>query len=186
MIQKAEPQTRTRPGRLLLWFGLLSLLAVVVLVLTFPAVRQYRSVAWVEAQGGHVEFEETWLTSCLPDGVQGWLSDKGVLPAIESIIYVEFYATQVSDAGLFHLEGMTSLQALDLTQTKVSDAGLAHLRGMSSLDYLNLNGTQVTDAGLVHLKGMTSLQWIFLQETQVSDAGVTELQKALPRTTISR
>ena len=62
----------------------------------------------------------------------------------------------------------------------VTDRGLVHLKGLTSLQSLTLFGTQVTDAGLVHLKGLTSLQSLYLSGTKVTDAGVKELQAALP------
>ena len=57
-----------------------------------------------------------------------------------------------------------------LRHTQVSDAGLVHLKGLTSLQRLGLGDTQVSDAGLVHLKGLTSLQRLNLARTQVSDA----------------
>jgi Leucine-rich repeat (LRR) protein len=68
----------------------------------------------------------------------------------------------------------------------VTDEGLEHLRGLTSLQGLCLSGTQVTDAGLEHLRGLTSLQQIYLSGTQVTDAGEAELQRALPDLTIIR
>ena len=38
---------------------------------------------------------------------------------------------------------------VDLAGTEMTDAGLAHLIGLTALEGLNLGGTQVTDAGLV-------------------------------------
>ena len=64
--------------------------------------------------------------------------------------------TQVTDAGLEHLKGLTRLQSLDLSGTQVTDAGLEHLKGLTQLQWLSLEGTQVTDAGLEHLKGLTN------------------------------
>ena len=81
MNQQADTQTRTWPDRLPLWLALFTLL-VVVLALAFPAVRQTRRVAWVEAQGGEVYFEDRWLSSRLPATAHDWLADKGVLPVI--------------------------------------------------------------------------------------------------------
>jgi hypothetical protein len=36
--------------------------------------------------------------------------------------------TQVTDAGLKHLKGLTALQGLDLSRTKVTDAGVEALK----------------------------------------------------------
>jgi len=67
-----------------------------------------------------------------------------------------------------------------LADTQVSDAGLAHLKGLTALEVLHLFGTQVSDAGLEHLKGLTALKQLTLHGTQVSDAGIEELEAALP------
>jgi len=69
---------------------------------------------------------------------------------------------------------------VDLTFSRVTDGGLVHLKGFTSLKRLNLKGTRVTDAGLENLKGLTSLEMLRLQETNVTDAGVKKLQEALP------
>ena len=114
MNKETDTQTRTWPDRLPLWLALFTLL-VVVLVLAFPAVRQTRSVAWVEAQGGRVEFAESWLSSRLPATAHDCLADKGVLPVIQKIRAVNLSGTNVSDAGLVHLKGLTSLEWLSLS-----------------------------------------------------------------------
>ena len=69
---------------------------------------------------------------------------------------------------------------VDLYGTQITDAGLVHLKGLTNLQTLNLDGTKITDAGLVHLKGLTSLETLSLNRTKVTDTGVAELQKALP------
>ena len=75
---------------------------------------------------------------------------------------------------------------LGLWSTQITDAGLMHLKGLTNLEELGLSSTRVTDAGLVHLKGLTKLEKLGLVGTQVTDAGVAELQKALPKCRISR
>jgi Leucine-rich repeat (LRR) protein len=67
-----------------------------------------------------------------------------------------------------------------LSGSQVTDASLAHLTGLTALERLTLVATQVTDAGLAHLTGLTGLETLNLSETQVTDAGISELQKALP------
>ena len=102
---------------------------------------------------------------------------------------LELYFTddvQITDAGLVHLAGLTSLQGLGLSNTEITDAGLVHLSGLTNLQRLRLSNTEITDAGLVHLSGLTSLQRLALSETQVTDAGVAKLKEALPNWEISR
>ncbi len=67
-----------------------------------------------------------------------------------------------------------------LENTQITDAGLEHLEGLTKLEGLWLNGTQVTDAGLVHLEGLTKLEYLYLWNTQITDEGVKKLQEALP------
>ena len=71
-------------------------------------------------------------------------------------------------------------RTLDLGDAQITDAGIEHLKGFTSLSTLYLNNTQVTDAGLAHLKGLTSLRQIDLAGTKVTHAGIEELRAALP------
>ncbi len=79
-----------------------------------------------------------------------------------------------------------NLGGLNLSGTRVTDAGLEHIKGITSLKGLELNSTHVTDAGLEHLKGMTNLKELILTDTQVTNARVNELKKALPKCKIER
>jgi hypothetical protein len=75
---------------------------------------------------------------------------------------------------------------VNLSETQVADAGLEHLKGLTQLQDLRLQWTEVTDAGLVHLNGLTKLKWLDMNATKVTDAGVKDLQKALPKCKIER
>ena len=91
-------------------------------------------------------------------------------------VSVNLTKTQITDAGLVHLKGLTKLKGLDLDDTRVTDAGLVHLKGMTELTWLGLSETQITDAGLAHLTELTSLQELGLGLTQVTDAGLVHLK----------
>jgi len=88
--------------------------------------------------------------------------------------------SQMTDAGMAHLQELPLLRGLNLDGTQVTDAGLVHLDVLTRLESLSLKGTQVTDAGLVHLQGLTVLGAVDLNGTKVTNAGVQQLQKALP------
>ena len=94
------------------------------------------------------------------------------------ITSIDLRGTQVTDAGLVHLKGLTSLRLLALDGTQVTDAGLAHLQGFTNLDKLIIRDTLVTDAGLAHLK-VTSLKALYLGRTQITDAGLAHLNEEL-------
>ncbi len=93
--------------------------------------------------------------------------------------------TDVTDAGVWQLDGLTDLELLGLERTNVTDACLTHLGRLTALQNLFLNQTQVSDKGLVHLKGMGNLARLHLKGTKVTAAGVRELKKALPKVEIS-
>jgi internalin A len=69
--------------------------------------------------------------------------------------------TQVTDEGLKCLRALHRLQDLNLYYlyyTNVGDAGLEHVKGLTELQFLNLWGTKVTDAGMGHVKGFRQLE----------------------------
>jgi beta-lactamase regulating signal transducer with metallopeptidase domain len=106
------------------------------------------------------------------------------------------FHTQITDAGLAHLQGLTELRTLGLTNTRITDAGLKYLKdmkklktlimaetpigdagladlaGLTSLESLCINGTRVTDAGLVHVRQLGNLEALYLSQTSVSDASL--------------
>lgn len=88
--------------------------------------------------------------------------------------------TRIGDAGLAHLSELTELQALFLQRTKISDAGLVHLKKLKNLRRLNLSVTQVTDQGLAHLKSLEALTYVDLLWTRVTRDGVADLESAIP------
>ena len=93
-----------------------------------------------------------------------------------------------NDTGMVRLGDVVGFRfgvdELNLNHTQVTDAGLAHLQRKSNFRSLNLSHTQISDAGIECLKGLTNLQELDLEGTQVTAAGVKDLKKALPKTDI--
>ena len=88
--------------------------------------------------------------------------------------------SDVDDAQLMHLQGMTGMGFLDLSGTRVTDAGLVHLQGLEGLETLMLWDTAVTDAGMPLIAKLRSLRTLGLGNTAVTDAGLRHLA-ALPQ-----
>jgi len=99
---------------------------------------QAKAIAYITRAGGKVTIDEK-----SPD---------------KAVISVDLTQTNVTDAGLANLRGLSQLQSLDLAGTKVSDAGLEQLKALTKLTRLWLQHTKVSDAGLVHLKGLSKLK----------------------------
>jgi Leucine-rich repeat (LRR) protein len=178
LLAKLKPKRRWMQVSLRTVLVLVTLVCVALSMWVAPVERQRRAVAaiqeldgdfsYVKADPASEMFPITFLRRWLPPDY------------FYEIEYVNLSRSKVTDAGLAHLQGLTSLQGLVLDKTQVTDAGLAHLQGLTSLRGLYLENTQVTDAGLAHLQGLTSLQELYLNNTQVTDAGLAELRKALP------
>jgi hypothetical protein len=65
------------------------------------------------------------------------------------------------DDDLKVLRQLTTLGFLSLNRTQITDAGLAHLQGMRSLSGLFVVGTGVTEEGIAALKKATpTLQFL--------------------------
>jgi Leucine-rich repeat (LRR) protein len=204
----SEPKSRRIPKPI--WFGVVAVLMVVLSVFLsvwLPYHREQVAIREIERLGGRVFTEWDWDDpEWIEDGPE-WLRkifNDGWLSWFDRVRNVWLNETQVSDEGLKHLSGLTSLQKLWLQNTQISDEGLKHLNSMSNLiwlyldntqvsdeglksltslanlSWLALNDTQISNEGLKHLSDLTNLEILELQNTQVTDEGVKELQKALP------
>ena len=118
----------------------------------------------------------------------GKVTDEKLAPLkeLKDVYQVNLRGTDITDAGLANLAGLTSLVRLHLEKTKISDAGLVHLKPLANLEYLNLYGAPVTDAGLANLEGLKKLKKVFLWETKVTDEGCNKLKAAVPEIQITR
>ena len=80
--------------------------------------------------------------------------------------------TQIADAGLLHLVGLTNLRRFVLGSNALTHQGLVHLKGLTQLQRLSLDNTQVQDGGLIHLQPLMHLQNLTLTGTPFSAAGL--------------
>jgi beta-lactamase regulating signal transducer with metallopeptidase domain/Leucine-rich repeat (LRR) protein len=96
-------------------------------------------------------------------------ADSGVRPDYRDYKYR--YPSQISDAGLIHVKGLTNLTELDLSASQITDSGLLNLAGLAVLDRLNLSDTEITDAGVAQLSRLPRLRLVYLDRTRLtSDA----------------
>ncbi len=137
------------------------------------------------ARGGTVYFENSF-SDWLPDGWRarlGWRVPLGVVgPGIDDealqivgqlhgLRHLRFEGTKITDAGLAHLKGLSTVEYLDLTDTDIGDAGLKSVAALCSLTTLKLRGTRVSDEGLVHLAPLEKLERLEFDSAAVTHAG---------------
>jgi hypothetical protein len=114
-----------------------------------------RAAEWVLSIGGSV--------TVLVDANQLTVADPDDLPTEAFAIYgINPGANElVSDADLVQLRGLKSLGGLYLDSTQITDAGLAHLKGLS-LKHITLQSTKVTDVGVKSLSHNSELYRLML------------------------
>jgi hypothetical protein len=108
---------------------------------------------------------------------QSDVTDAGVqaLSGLTDLEVLDLQATSITDAGLQSLSGLTSLKELYLGQTLVTDAGMEYLEKLPSLEILVLDGTAVTDQGVGRVAALPNLEQIGLEETKVTDEALSYL-----------
>ena len=148
-----------------------------------PAVRERSRVSAIRRAGGFVHFESTKL----PEGymthptlvrLREGASAESLqhVNRLTSVKCLDLSESDVTDALLSHLNA-PHLEVLYLDRTSVGDAGMSHVCRLSGLSQLILNHTQVGDNGLKSLVGLKSLYGLTLEGTDVGDAGLEHLSR---------
>jgi Leucine-rich repeat (LRR) protein len=159
------------------------LLAVTVAVTAWPAAgqgtEQDEAVAAIRRMKGGVEFDpkrpgkpvtKVHLYAGKTAGIG--LAPLAKLPEIE---WIGLHLSDITEADLDHLKGLTKLRRLGLADIKLTDDGLRRIEGLATLEILFLMENPITDAGLDHLRRMTKLQELGLGQTKVTDAGLEKV-----------
>jgi len=92
-----------------------------------------------------------WIRRATPPGLP-WMRKLLGDDLFANVTPVQLTESQVADAELEHIGGLTQLRVLGLNRANVSDAGLRHIEGLTHLGYLGLSGTEVTNAGVEKLQ----------------------------------
>jgi hypothetical protein len=105
------------------------------------------------------------------------ISDAGLfhLAKLESVEVLLLGGVDISDEGIELLETLTNLKQLNLTLTGVSDLSMPLLSRMTQLEFLWLEGTDISDVGLEAIAEMKSLQLLDLCRSAITDSGLARL-----------
>ena len=109
-----------------------------------------------------------------PNGLEA-LAD---LPHLQE---VGVFKLAVNDSDLEKLAELKHLQILYISGSRfITDQGVRHLERLSCLKKLELSDVHVTDKSVPSLRTLRKLQWLQLNGTGITAAGLTELQEKLP------
>ncbi len=102
------------------------------------------------------------------------LDDAGLLYIVDNFpnltdLYFH-WGTNVTGAGLAHLERLPNLINLNLGYTLITAADLEIVARLHNLTSLGLSNTKITDAGLQHVARMTNLINLSLSNTGITNA----------------
>lgn len=102
-----------------------------------------------------------------------------LLDFAESIGSLSLAASDISDDALYHIQRMTNLRSLYVTNTALDGSGLIYLRGLNNLTSINLSHTMLTGANALHLLKLSPLRKIYLFGTAIDPAVQDALQHHL-------
>ncbi len=97
------------------------------------------------------------------------------LETLTSLRSLRLTGVPIDGWGLDSLRNMKKLRSLELGETEVTDGALPYLYPLESLEVLQLYGTPITDDGLAHIAKLKQLEVLILDRTAVTDAGLAQL-----------
>jgi internalin A len=85
---------------------------------------------------------------------------------------LNLHGTKITDATLEILEGVPSLEWLDIGWAQITDTGLDHLSSLNNLRSLATGGNKLTGAALQVLRQLPQLEYLDIGGTQRTDSGL--------------
>ena len=85
-----------------------------------------------------------------------------------------------------HIAALKGLEVLALTNTKITGAGIAKLEGMRSLNELNLVNCSILDSDLEYFLTMPNLRIVYAAGCYLSDMAIQHIVSRFPMLAIFR
>ena len=98
-----------------------------------------------------------------------------LLEGLYSLECLDLSGSRVTNDDLRHLEGLSNLRWLYLDRTTVDDEGLLSLRHLTNLEVLVLSGSKVRGSGLRHLRNLRQLRVLNLSDCEIDDDALVNL-----------
>src|SRR5262245_50254960 len=90
---------------------------------------------------------------------------------------VHLYAGKTAGIGLAPLAKLPEIEWIGLHLSDITEADLEYLKGLTKLRRLGLADIKLSDAGVKRIEDMTPLEILYLMENPITDAGLDHLQK---------
>lgn len=107
------------------------------------------------------------------------------LGGLRNLEVLELKNDRITGRELIYIKDLP-LQTLNLEGTPLTNLGLTHIKGMTSLKNLNLRGTRVTNNGILHLRELSKLEKLDLRDLSIADGVYEELRQLFPKAKIIR
>jgi beta-lactamase regulating signal transducer with metallopeptidase domain len=114
--------------------------------------------------------------SAITDDELGVLANR--LTGLESCRRLELGSTELTDAGLAHLESLQSLEGFFGGSNKITGSGFSHLARLPALKEVGFGSEEMGDAAPAHLAECASLKRLTLNCPKITDAGIAGLAKS--------
>jgi formylglycine-generating enzyme required for sulfatase activity/serine/threonine protein kinase len=111
-----------------------------------------------------------------PTKVDWRKENLAVLAELRNLRVLDLFQCSPSAAAWRRIGAIGSLEELYAQRTNISDALLAEVTGLSRLKALVLADCNITDAGLTHLAMFTDLEFLGLGNTGIAGRGLTALR----------
>jgi hypothetical protein len=148
-----------------------------------PSLTHDEAIAAIRQAGGTVEPYQVLGQPALKLTMSGaGFADEhfALLRFLPEVRQLYAGGSRITDTGMAHLGGLTSLEALGLENTSISDMGVEHLAGLDRITAVNFGYTGITNDGLASMQGWTELSSLGLEGTAVTDTALPVLRK-LPK-----
>ena len=106
--------------------------------------------------------------------------DTGFLKDLQPDDLQALFLYNCDDGILEHIEHLTGLDELYISDTRISDQGLARLRPLVSLRRMSIYHTAISDKGIFNLVVIPGLKWLTCSGTSATEEGFNQFRKAMP------
>jgi tetratricopeptide (TPR) repeat protein len=112
--------------------------------------------------------------------------DIALLEGVPSLEIIDLTFTQIGEPTIKKLGTMKQLKLIVLDQTKVTDDLLANLADLPNLEVISVKATTISGKGLEYLQKLPKLSMILINGTRVTSSEIKQLELTMPKAKLVR